>query len=672
MINIAKISKIKNKNDLKKYNIQEPIFLGNYLFHYLIITNNLNGLKLTKYPIYKENNEGMNGLHLAATIANETNNFNILNYLLKEYPLYSNNYNKFSETFLDMLDINTDIIDIINTHKKINWFRLFTNVVKTENFTQCYINKVFRLGNNKLIKLVLDILLKNNFSWKEFECNPIFEIPHNTNLTTKQKINIFEKIGIDNILILIDYNGRNIVYPIIESNNYNLLKYVIMKKINLDKYTFLHTEHPFISAYIKESEEIFNKNKSMTQLIWDNIKNIHDFESVNKYNENIAFTIMEYRLDTGNGIDSIEEEVLIKNNIWNKQNINKDNLFNIITDLSFKKYSKIMKKNKNIYFNANLKNKENILLNDTYSSKWKNYLLTLSKVNNKLCNKEINVKINKYKHVNSNTFSATLLDTALFFIYLDKKYKNLYIPKYIDSAYDNINWENGYVFPDYFVNEYNNFPWTIFWTNQFEYYIHPYLNILINANKNKYDCSIVLLSVLLPHGGLHAMILYYDFKNNTIERFDPYGNTFDMDMNIDSILEEELTWNTGFSYVNVKDYLPIAGFQNLSDENNILNQKPGDFGGFCLAWCLWYLELRLKNLNCNSKVLVKKAISKLLKTESSINNFIRNYANNIDKYRLLELEQVGIDKLKASNITLDNKEILLIIEYIIKNLTISY
>lgn len=672
MIDFVKISKIKNKNDLKKYNIKEPIFLGNYLFHYLIITNNLNGLKLIKYPIYEENNEGMNGIHLAATIANETNNFNILNYLLKKYSKYSNNNNNFGETFLDILNLNNKIINIINTNTKVNWFRLFTNIVKTENTTQCYIDKVFRLGNNKLIRLVLDILLKNNFNWKEFVCNPIFEIPNNTNLTTKQKINIFEKIGIDNILTLIDHSGRNIVYPIIESNNYKLLKYVVLKKINLDKYTFLHTEHPFINAYIKESEETYDKKKSMVQLIWDNIKNTHNFELVNKYNENIAFVIMEYRLDTGNGIDSIEEEVLIKNNIWNKQNINKNNLFNIITNLSFKKYSNIMKKNKNIYFNSNLKDKNNTLLTYSYSTKWKNYLLTLPKVNNNLCNEEINVNIDKYKHVNSNTFSATLLDTGLFFIYLDKKYKNLYIPKYINSTNNDVNWENGYMFPDMIVNQYNNFPWTIFWTNQYEYYIHPYLNILINANKNKYDCSIVLLSVLLPHGGLHAMILYYDFKNNLIERFDPYGNTFDMDINMDDILEEELTWNTGFSYVNVKKYLPVAGFQSLSDEDNILNQKPGDFGGFCLAWCLWYLELRLKNLKCNSKVLVKKAISKLLKTESSINNFIRNYSNNIDKYRLLELEKAGIDKLRTSNITLDGKEKLLVVEYIIKHLTINY
>jgi len=197
--------------------------------------------------------------------------------------------------------------------------------------------------------------------------------------------------------------------------------------------------------------------------------------------------------------------------------------------------------------------------------------------------------------------------------------------------------------------------------------------MLINANKNKpkYDCATILLSVVLPHGGLHAMLLYYDFRNNFIERFDPYGNTFDMDIDIDNILEEELTWNTGFSYVNVKKYLPVAGFQNLSDENNIIYQKPGDFGGYCLAWCLWYLELRLKNFKFSAKILVKKAIAKILATETNMITFIRNYANTIDRHRLKHLQKAGIDKEKVSNKMFVNHDTIKIIDYIIENTTVS-
>jgi hypothetical protein len=197
--------------------------------------------------------------------------------------------------------------------------------------------------------------------------------------------------------------------------------------------------------------------------------------------------------------------------------------------------------------------------------------------------------------------------------------------------------------------------------------------MLINSNKNdnNYDGAVILLSVLLPHEGLHAMILFYDFKNNIIERFDPYGNTFDMDIDIDDILEEELTWNTGFSYINVKKYLPVAGFQNLSDENNVLNQKPGDFGGYCLAWCLWYLELRLNNYKYSAKQLVKKAISKVLKTESSMMTFIRNYANNIDKHRLELLQKAGVSKEKSSNNLHTNEDMHKIIQFVLFNLTIK-
>ena len=96
---------------------------------------------------------------------------------------------------------------------------------------------------------------------------------------------------------------------------------------------------------------------------------------------------------------------------------------------------------------------------------------------------------------------------------------------------------------------------------------------------------------------LHANILVYDFKNMTIERFEPYGNSELIDSELDNVLEEELTWNTGLKYIRPKDYLPYTSFQLISNELSPTNQKPGDFGGFCLAWCTWYLEHRIINKN---------------------------------------------------------------------------
>ena len=65
-IDFAKIINIKNKQDLKDFPIDKPIHQGNYLFHYLIMLNNFQGLKLTKFPVFIENSDGLNGFHLAA------------------------------------------------------------------------------------------------------------------------------------------------------------------------------------------------------------------------------------------------------------------------------------------------------------------------------------------------------------------------------------------------------------------------------------------------------------------------------------------------------------------------------------------------------------------------------------------------------------------------------
>jgi hypothetical protein len=227
----------------------------------------------------------------------------------------------------------------------------------------------------------------------------------------------------------------------------------------------------------------------------------------------------------------------------------------------------------------------------------------------------------------------------------------LYIPKYIKNVIQNINYDNGLKLPDKFLDEYLNFPWLIFWERGGKHWIHPYLNQLINSVRRdgKYDYACIMLSMRLLTGGLHATILIYDFKRNSIERFDPYGDTTLIDDNIDDILEEELTWNTGLNYVRPFEYLPTSSFQLISNENNGYNQKSGDFGGYCAAWCLWYLEHKIKNSKIDSKELVKKTLKKLVKMDISFSEYIRNYANNINKEKISILKKIGIPDKRISD-----------------------
>jgi hypothetical protein len=96
--------------------------------------------------------------------------------------------------------------------------------------------------------------------------------------------------------------------------------------------------------------------------------------------------------------------------------------------------------------------------------------------------------------------------------------------------------------------------------------------------------------------------------------------------------------------------MPVAGFQTISDENNIGNLKAGDYGGFCLAWCLWYVESRMKNQSVPQKELVMKLISKLLDSDIKFSEYIRNYSSKINEKRVKYLENIGIDSKEISNI----------------------
>jgi hypothetical protein len=122
-----------------------------------------------------------------------------------------------------------------------------------------------------------------------------------------------------------------------------------------------------------------------------------------------------------------------------------------------------------------------------------------------------------------------------------------------------------------------------------------------------------------------------------------------LDRDMDDILEEELTWNTGFKYYSPNKYFPVAGFQTISDENNPINQKFGDFGGYCLAWCIWYIEHRIANKSVDPKTLVRKTLNRFMDMTIKPNEYIRNYASVLNDKRVNWLKEIGIPENIISN-----------------------
>ena len=129
------------------------------------------------------------------------------------------------------------------------------------------------------------------------------------------------------------------------------------------------------------------------------------------------------------------------------------------------------------------------------------------------------------------------------------------------------------------------------------------------------------LSLKKPNSG-HANILIFDRFNKTVERFDPLGEY--MSGNLDTALMDEFRKNLGsFTYITPLDFCPTIAFQRKETKRDKLKNDPG---GFCVAWSIWYADMRLTSPNIPRDQLVDIAINKIETKHKSFKNFIRNYS----------------------------------------------
>jgi hypothetical protein len=642
-INFKEIINIKNINQLKKYDLTNPLYFNNYLFHYLIIFNKLDILKLYKFPIYKENDDGLNGIFLAA----KYDNIPILKYLIKTYPNYIYNKNDSKELFINYMDPKS-IILIIDLNLK--WEDLFMQKISdNENIYDLLLSNC---EYDNLIK-ILNIYKPNNYHLNSLIVNE--------NITNENIIDIL-KLFDPSIYNLRDNEDYNLLFPIITKNSNKLLSFVLNNNIQSNYYTIINTITPLMYAY-------FNNNLNTAKQIWNHIKKDFDYTSVNRFIENIAHYLLK-----NNFLDNLSLEILTDcpSYVWHQHNINKVTPLYLITKLNFDEYHKILI-DKEINLEIFLYNKslKQVLIdyNNENSTKWLNFL-SKQKIYQE---EDDNIILENYPYTHGTLFQSKFKDITMIIININDKYTNLYLPNTEDYSikYINGNQDLAVTWPDDIFEITPIFPWIICYENEDKYWIHQNLNNLINSNrrKKKYDFAMVYLSLTVDKYGLHANILIYDFNKMTIERFDPYGNTVYYDKKLDDILEEELCWNTGLVYLKPSDYMAVSGFQTISDELNPLNQKSGDFGGFCLAWCTWYLEHRLLNKHVEQKMLFKKLIKKLSTLDISFMEYIRNYANKLNDYRIENLIKAGIDINKISNTVVDNKNNNLLNKYIIHYFT---
>jgi hypothetical protein len=271
-----------------------------------------------------------------------------------------------------------------------------------------------------------------------------------------------------------------------------------------------------------------------------------------------------------------------------------------------------------------------------------------NKVSIPLKRKNYCIDIENPKNSSITTFTGIILDIITCYIVLVKKYNNLdtsitddfIINQNVSSYYKKI----GIV--KELTGDYLNFE--LFWI--FHKDIWP-TNIEKSINQFiKSDKKIFALPIGIDlENGSHANVIIIDKELKLIERFEPSGsdepigfnyNKHLLDFKIKTYFEK---FFPNYKYLEPTDYLPLIGFQTLEMVENKKMKKIGDPGGFCVGWCLWYLEQRLKYL-VHPKILVIKLIINIKTKNISFKNLIRSYVNSLlDDFRDKILNDLNID-----------------------------
>ena len=133
------------------------------------------------------------------------------------------------------------------------------------------------------------------------------------------------------------------------------------------------------------------------------------------------------------------------------------------------------------------------------------------------------------------------------------------------------------------------------------------------------------------HSDYHANTLIIDKNARTIERFEPNDSSKEWeDFNNGEELDNELRKvfnNYNLTYIPMNQTCPI-GFQQLEGREDSSGFK--SFGGNCIMWALWYMDLRLSNPDVPRDILIKSAWKKI-KNDGSFKVFINSYHHFLSK-----------------------------------------
>jgi len=658
--NFEEILKIKDFDTLK--------IDDNNIFHLMAIRGNESGLdffiKNKSFDINISNEFGYNIIHLL--FKNGWDKLAEKYYKMFPELLYNLDNILYSPIFycIDRFDSFLNCFNFIKKKNESNLLNILNDVsIKNNNIITLLINK----SKNKEDDIYVKFLIENiNFiEFKKPKISPvlIYCILNNKTLLAKYFINNNKGLHDKNNLYLLPINiacGKN---------NIDIVKMILDKDSDI-------TYGGLDNDYLPLNIAIINDYIDLIELLIPYIKNYNLIDKYkNTYLHYLSDKLITYFEKENNKYEKKIKYLLrifIKNG-----NIDYPNNDGLTPRRLLEQYLKLRKKNK-------LKNK------DSDTKQLINSINSIEELNNNSIESEVDI-IKSNKKYNSGLFNADVLHNMLYSIYLLQKYDNLAIPyqKYNEKKYNednhdlsmqNINYSPYYKIM-YDIIKLGTFylypfiPSLILWKDKNLYYINNDLfKIIEKINKNRKKRFIMIkISLIVGEQFTHANMIVIDLEDKSVRRFEPYGiSNVNDEKYLDELLEKKISniLNTDIKYYKPGDYLDITKFQSVSNDNIIDYKKSGDPGGYCLAWCFWYVELKLNNSQLSEKELILNSSKKIIKYYKKTNNpylyFIRDYARKLNAEKDKILKKIKINPNDFYDINYKVSNLKKIFEYLIK------
>ena len=156
-------------------------------------------------------------------------------------------------------------------------------------------------------------------------------------------------------------------------------------------------------------------------------------------------------------------------------------------------------------------------------------------------------------------------------------------------------------------------------------------------------------------------ILLYSKKTNEMEHFDPTGARYDplLDVKLKQYFEGVIP---NVKYISTKDYMTTIGFQklDLADYQKYI----GDPLGYCIAWSIWYVDMRMSYSNISRVKLIKYIMQQIMEKKQQYKAVIRNYSKNITDVRDKILLNAGMDINQYLNGEYDEQSFTMVVNQI--------